>query len=438
MVEELSLLLLRRRAGEESPIEVLDDLGHVLATVVLVVDDAAETLKEASGVEQIETLLGRDLVVPLREMPRVAGRTPEEQQKGVGDRTVLDQNASALRRQKGERFGGDGLVVAPRVGEIADHVVQHLGVEAAVREITRHGTALVRSREREFANQRTQPVASVDEDLDMLRVWLLPAEKPIVDTLDKGPGEILPPLAQHPVDERDATILSFDLDDLLLPLARILDPHAGEVVRELLPTLLREIVPLPAQKGQGGDLGKAIRGASRGRTQEVRLGIPEVAAGGEQQRPREAVPRLVVLHKGVNAAMIDVDGVRPEIDREFALHAQNVAEAHGPVVGKGFRGEKVVNQCLLPFGVAREHIALGLDLGGDASGEVDIRPAHEDLVRGASVGLLPRSHARPIRSGACRGAEKVHAGEHRQTCRRHRTTEETPSRPTHRCSLSLE
>ena len=119
----------------------------------------------------------------------------------------------------------------------------------------------------------------------------------------------------------------------------------------------------------------ALGSAPVGRAEKVHLGVAEVASlRGEELAP-ELVPGLVLVDELPDARMVDVDRVRPEVDRELALDAQDVAEAHRPVVREVARAEKPVDERGALAGVRRRDVGERLFLRGDAPGEVEVEPA---------------------------------------------------------------
>ena len=231
----------------------------------------------------------------------------------------------------------------------------------------------------------------------MRGIGLLEAEHPPVDALHERPCEFIARRTEQVVREgrrRGAVLGRVEVDDLLLPLARVLDAHAAEVLRVFGAGLLRQVGVVLAEERGRGRLGEALRRAERRRAEEVRLRVAEVAAGRGEERARECGPRLVFLHELADAPVVDVHRVRPEVDRELALHAQDVAEAHAPVVGKRIRREQLLHEALA---VPRANERLRLLDGRDASRQVEVESPHEHSGRGVTKHGLPRGIGRTRR-----------------------------------------
>ena len=247
----------------------------------------------------------------------------------------------------------------------------------------------------------------------MRRIRLAEAEHPGVDALGERRGERPPPLAEEPVAERAAAVLAFREDDLLLPFARRLDADGAEVVGERGNLRGMRRAPVLAEEGLRGDGGEPLGRPLRRRAEEVRLGVAEVAAGRGEQGAGEVVPGLVAEDERADAAVVDVDRVRPEVDRELALHAEDVAEAHAPVVGEGVGLEQPVDELRLLVRIRGTDVALRLLGGRQAPRELEGDPAHHHrvgrppvrrLIGGARVPLARAEQGRR-RQGRCAAEE---------------------------------
>ena len=108
--------------------------------------------------------------------------------------------------------------------------------------------------------------------------------------------------------------------------------------------------------------------------------------------------------------MVHVNGVRPEIHREFAFHPQDIAETHCPVIGKRIRGDELPGKSRPLVLILRIHVCLRLALRRDASGEIKVETADHHAVGRGSVRMLPHlklRRAQPAGSAFTGGAPQV-------------------------------
>ena len=109
--------------------------------------------------------------------------------------------------------------------------------------------------------------------------------------------------------------------------------------------------------------------------------------------------------------VVHIDGVRPEVDRELALDAQEVTVAHRVVVGEVVGVEQGVDQLLALPRVARVDV-LGHLLGrGDAPADVEVEAAaDEEFGRLAAVrredALVRRGRRQALHDGERRRARE--------------------------------
>ena len=77
---------------------------------------------------------------------------------------------------------------------------------------------------------------------------------------------------------------------------------------------------------------------------EIDLRHAEVAAVRYQQLARELVVREIVGDGRVDPLVIGLHRVGPEVDGELRLDAQQLAPAHGPVIGKFVAFEQAIDE----------------------------------------------------------------------------------------------
>ena len=88
---------------------------------------------DVAGIEQVQALFGRGLVVALRGQPGIARRAAEEIEKRARNTAVGQRDGALVLGQEGERLGDEALIFLGGAGDLADGVDQHLGIEPAHR-----------------------------------------------------------------------------------------------------------------------------------------------------------------------------------------------------------------------------------------------------------------------------------------------------------------
>jgi len=109
---------------------------------------------------------------------------------------------------------------------------------------------------------------------------------------------------------------------------------------------------------------------------EVHRQHTEIAATGGKLVTHELAVGFVLFD-----AVVDPTGrVGPGVDEELGLDPQQVAPAHGSVVGSGLSGQEAVHNGFSFVGLAAAEKAVGRSSGGQSAGEVELAPAQEDGV----------------------------------------------------------
>ncbi len=235
----------------------------------------------------------------------------------------------------------------------------------------------------DVAQQRLQTPSAATEGRDQTVEFTAlrkPAVGPPVDALARRREELLGERSlelRHERIRRRVLGTRLQIDDHFFPLASRLEGDAREVVR----ILVRRLQQQRRRDGFGDPLGRRVGR----RTQEVDLRHAEVTAAREEHRARKIVPRLVVLDRIADAAVIDVDGIGPEVDRKLGLDAQHVAVAHAPVVRIVVRLQEAVDQLLALLDVAGRRVLVHLLGRGDATADVKIQATTNEKVRGLTA-----------------------------------------------------
>ena len=77
---------------------------------------------------------------------------------------------------------------------------------------------------------------------------------------------------------------------------------------------------------------------------EIDFRHPEIAAVRHQQLARKLVVRQIVRHSGVDPPVIRLHSIWPKVNRKLRLDPQQLAPAHGPIIGKFIAREQAIDK----------------------------------------------------------------------------------------------
>ena len=130
-------------------------------------------------------------------------------------------------------------------------------------------------------------------------------------------------------------LVRIEEDDLLLPLRRSACSRSARRTPPCRPAAPRgQSSARTPMKRQGDRRRDGVRLLALHGAVEVHRRHAEVAAARREQLAHEPVVGHVVAEARPDPAVVGLHRVRPEVDRELRLHAQQVAPPHRPVVGE--------------------------------------------------------------------------------------------------------